>query len=877
MRNTAFLLVTLAAMSVLARDAEFANAPYADASRPVEERVADLVSRMTVNEKCAQIGMLRGRFACSRENGATEVSLATNMVERMRANPFGKVTQMLRPDFFTRRNWDNGLLPHQQAAAVNAIQRIAVEKTRLGIPIWFEDEAPHGLMALGEPVYPTGLGLGSTYDKDLLRRIGEAKGRAAHGRGLACVYAPILDIAHDPRWSRVEECFGEDPTLVTLLGEAETKGIAAEGATSCLKHYVGGGLSEGGHNAAPAHFGPCDLYNAQLRPFRASIRAGAKQVMSTYHSIDGEPCPSSEYLLTDVLRGHLGFRGFVRADAGAIENGWGLGSYNSVSESFAAAINAGGDTDYQRNSIESVGQGWREAYAKGLISDEVLDRAVSRVLRAKFEMGLFEHPYAPEGPIARGELTPPIQDELVLEAARKSLVLLKNDGILPIESGRPSIAVIGPNAGDRIMNQLGDYSYTQRREDVVTVLDGVRKYAPGTVGYEKGCAIRSPDKSGFAAAIDLAKSSDITLLVLGGCSSPFSPDDYDPVNGGVRANTSSDPAKSDKECGEGTDRCTLNYSGVQPDLFREIRKAAKRLVVVLVQGRPLEAEEFVRDADAVLLAWYPGSRGGEAVAEAVFGKYNPGGRLSVSIPHSPGQLPVADDAVFPYRKTYIDGTGDAFLPAGYGLSYTKFAYSDFEMVDRDARGVPKRLAVTVKNTGTRAGDEIVRFYLTARGTGRQRPWRELIDFVRVTLAPGESKRVVGEVREEFVGHYDRNGRFVPPSAKCVYRFSADGCLLPAPTGLKFDREKGFTWVNSEDCVKGAWQRYFRVLVASSKEMLDRDEGDMWDSGELCWQHPDHGNHYLGKPLEPGKTYWWKVKSSLDFVWTEWSAPCALVW
>ena len=849
--------------------------PYKDPSLPVEERVADLVSRMTVNEKCAQIGMLRGRHICSRENGAAEVQLETNIVERMRANPFGKITQMLRSDFFTRRNWDNGVLPSQQAMLVNDIQRIAVEETRLGIPIWFEEEAPHGLMALGEPVYPTGLGLGSTYDKDLVRRIGEAKGRAARGRGLICIYAPILDIARDPRWSRVEECFGEDPTLVTLLGEAETKGITAGGATSCLKHYVGGGLSEGGHNAASAHFGLAELYNYQLRPFRACIKAGAKQVMSTYHDVDGEPCTFSKFLLDDVLRGHLGFMGFVRADAGAIENAWGLGIVNSISESFAGSIYAGCDSDYQRDSIEAVGKGWKEAYAKGLISNEVLDRAVSRVLRAKFEMGLFEHPYAPDGSIARGELTPLTKDALVLEAARKSLVLLKNDGVLPVERGKPSIAVIGPNAGDRIMNQLGDYSCTQRREDVVTVLDGVRMFAPGAVEYEKGCSVRSPDKSGFPAAIALAAKSDITFLVLGGCSSPFSSDDYDPVNGGVRASVSSDPAKSDKECGEGTDRCTLNYSGVQPELFREVRKVARKLVVILIQGRPLEAGEFVENADAVLLAWYPGSRGGQAVAEALFGICNPGGRLSVSIPRGAGQLPVADDSLFPQRRAYIDGSGDAFLPAGFGLSYTTFAYSDFETIERDNRGVPKRLAVTVRNTGSREGDEIVRFYLTARGTKRQRPWRELIDFVRVTLKPGESRRVFGEVREEFVGHYGRDGEFLPPSSSCVYRFSADGCLMPPPTDLAFDHERGFTWRNPDDGIVNTWQRCYRILVSSSKEMLDGDVGDMWDSGDVCWQHSDHGNRYLGKPFEAGKAYWWKVRSAMDFVWTEWS-ECTLV-
>ena len=851
------------AMSAFARDAEFADAPYMNATLPVEERVSDLVSRMTVREKCAQLGMLRGRFACSREAGSDTVVLETNMVERMRANPFGKITQMLRPDFFTRRNWDNGLLPHQQAETVNAIQRIAVEATRLGIPIWFEDEAPHGIMALGEPVYPTGLGLGSTYDKGLMRRIGEAMGRSARAKGLICVLAPILDIARDPRWSRVEECFGEDPTLVALMGEAETAGITAGGATSCLKHYVAGGLSEGGHNGTSVKCGPYGLLNAETRPFRAAIRAGALEIMSTYHDIDGEPCTSSHYLLEDVLRGQLGFRGFVRSDAGAIENGWGHGLFNTIPEAFAAALKAGGDTDYQRNTIELCGAGWREAYDRGLVAEADLDKAVARVLRAKFELGLFEHPYAE--PPTGWKAVPPVEDGLTLEAARKSLVLLKNDGALPLAAPR-RVAVVGPNAGERIMNQLGDYTYTQRREDVVTVLDGVRKLAGGaTVGYARGCAVRDFDRSGFPAAIALAKDSDVTVLVLGGSSSPFSPDDYDPVNGGVRANASSNAAKSDKECGEGTDRCTLNYSGVQLELFREIRAVARKLVVVLIQGRPLEAEELVEKADAVLLAWYPGSRGGEAVAEALYGKVNPGGRLSVSIPRAVGQLPVTDDSRWPKRRAYIDGPSDALLPAGFGLSYTTFAYSDFRTVDADARGVPKRLEVTVTNTGAREGDEVVRFYVTVRGDGRQRPWRELIDFSRVTLKPGESRVVTGEVREEYLGYYDPSGRFVAPDARLVLRFSADGWLLPPPTDLAFDG-KDFSWKNPKDDPR-ATQRFCHVLVASSPEKLAAGIGDIWDSGELCTQR--NATRYTGEKKLAGAHYW-KVRTSMDFVWTRWS-------
>lgn len=718
---------------------------YRNAALPTVERVKDLLSRMTADEKCAQLGNLRG-FRMYDRRGASVV-LAPEAVEGFATNCPGTVYGTLRADWWSGRNWTNGIPPEEAAEVYNALQRLAVEKTRLGIPILFAEEGPHGLMALGEPVYPTGLGLGSAFDADLMRRIGREIGRSRL-RGTHCVYGPILDLARDPRWSRCEECFGEDPELVSQLALAEFEGMREYGLEPCLKHYVGGGNAEGGHNTASVHLGPREFYNCQLRPFRRLIVAGARHLMSTYHDVDGEPCTGSRFLLTDVLRGQLGFDGFVTADGGAMGFLIGRRVASGIPEAAALAVSAGCDGECDEPAVAKCGAWVRQAHAAGLLSGADLDRAVGRLLAMKFDMGLFENPYATEG-------APDFNEgrKLALEAARKSLVLLENRGGLPLAKGL-SVAVVGPNAGGKIMNQLGDYTAPQRHADVVTVLDGIKRFAK-TVFYAKGCGIRSKDKSGFAEAERLAAQADVTVLVLGGSSSPYAGVTQSDALSGATVVTGMEDDDCDKDSGEGTDRSTLGYSGVQEDLFRAVRARAKKLVVVLVQGRPLALDAFAKDADAVLLAWYPGMYGGQAVAEALYGAVNPSGRLPVAIPHSAGQLPVCSDGYAAERPLYIDGPGTAAYPFGYGLSYTTFAYSDFS-VSGDAA------SVTVRNTGARDGDEIVRLYFTVRGSGVRRPNRELLAFARVTLKAGEQKRVSLPFDAELFGSYGRDGRYEPP-------------------------------------------------------------------------------------------------------------------
>ena len=741
--------------------------PYRDAALPTEQRVADLISRMSIEEKCLQLGKLRGFRSYERASDGTIVPNA-DVRELLAKTPVGTIYGVLRADWWTKRDWNTGVVPERYVQAFNAFQKIAVEESRWGIPIFFTEEAPHGLMALGEPVYPTGLGLGSTFDEDLLYRIGLQVG-SSRKRGVHGVKAPILDLARDPRWSRCEECFGEDPELVSMLGAAMFRGLYESGMQPCLKHYVGGGASEGGHNCSPVHMGPMELFNGPLRPFRRCINAGARHLMCTYHDIDGEPCTGSHWLLTEVLRGHLGFRGFVTSDAGATSAPFWYRLCRTDTESRAISLKAGCDIESGYNTLKESGRELLKGVKEGLLTEADLDRALSRLLAVKFDMGLFEHPYVDESEVSPSKLkeNKTKGDALALEAARKSLVLMKNNGTLPLVRKEPTLAVIGPNAGGKIMNQLGDYTAPQLRKDVLTVLDGVEPFAK-SVSYAQGCKIRSKSKAGFAEAENLAAQADVTILVLGGSSSPYGAVDLSDEMAGASIVTGRESDDYDKESGEGTDRCTLGYSGVQEDLFRAIRKKAKKLVVVLIQGRALAVSEIVREADAVLLAWYPGSQGGRAIGEALFGLVNPGGKLPVSLAYSSGQLPVCGDGIVSKRRLYIDGPGDAEFPFGYGLSYTTFAFSDLA-VDLEKGEV----SVCVKNTGTREGDEVVRFYFTAMESQAVRPWRELFDFARVTVLPGETKKVVRKLDVGKFGYYNRLGAFVKPSG--AYTVSVDGC------------------------------------------------------------------------------------------------------
>ncbi len=710
-----------------------------------EARTRELLAAMTVNEKIGQLCKLDG-FR-SYERTADGYALKREFKETVAACPIGSLYGLIRADWWTGKDWNNGVPPEKMTEALNLFQRYILEHSRLGIPLYIAEEAPHGLMALGATVFPTGLGLGSTWDRDLMNRIGRVIGVEARAAGVQTVYAPILDVVREPRWSRSEENYSEDAFLTAAFGREMVRGITSAGVVSTLKHFTGHGSPEGGHNSAPSHLGPIELRNCQLRPFREAIRAGAKSIMSAYSDIDGEPSSGSYHLLTEILREELGFDGFVVSDRGAIPRLKWQRLAEDDAEASALAIKAGCDVDEGCLPMHSAGLA--EAFRRGLIDESDLDRAAGRILKVKFEIGLFEHPYAAGKPV---ELVG-CRDHraTALEASRKAMCLLKNEGILPL-AGIRSLAVIGPNA-DSPMNQLGDYSAPQQREAVVTVLDGLRQEAEAAgveVFYAKGCGIRTPDRSGFAEAVELANRADAVVLALGGCSTKYGSQMVRSETGAAMPEVLP-PEQSEKESGEGTDRASLTYSGVQLELLEALCATGKPVIAVLIQGRPLVLNELLGRAAAVLLAWYPGQFGGRAVAEVLFGKVNPAGRLPVSIPLSEGQLPVFYNPLT-LRSDYVDTPAKPRLPFGYGESFTTFAYSELKVVSR-------RASVTVRNTGTMAGDEVVQFYLTCLKSRIMRPIRELCAFERIHLIPGESRIVEAELTDEALGCYDAQGVF----------------------------------------------------------------------------------------------------------------------
>lgn len=460
----------------------------------IDKKVDNLLNQMTLTEKIGQLCCPIGFNFYDDESYKTLID----------SLPVGGFWAVLRADPWSQKTLETGPDANKSRKIYNEMQRYAVENTRLGIPIYFAEECPHGLMAVGATVYPTGLGLAATWDEELLYSLGEAIGLEAYSRGAKFAYGPVLDIARDPRWSRVEETFGEDPYLSGTLGCAMIRGMQNHvGAT--VKHFAAYGIPEGGHNGAAAQTGPNYLMSDYLSGFEIAVKNGAKSIMTSYNAIDGVPCTSNSWLLKDVLRQQWGFKGVVFSDLGSI---WALHSTHRTAasqlEATAQAINAGVDIDLGGSNY---GKYLKEAVENGLVPIENVDEAVRRVLRFKYEIGLFDDPYI-QIPENNND------NELALKTAQKSIVLLKNDGILPLKRDVKSIAVIGPNA-DNMYNQLGDYTAPQDPDKIVTVLEGIRDRADANtkIIYAKGCSIRDTNDADFESAIKAAKSADVTILV----------------------------------------------------------------------------------------------------------------------------------------------------------------------------------------------------------------------------------------------------------------------------------------------------------------------------------------------------------------------------
>ncbi len=718
---------------------------YQDKSLSPKERTCDLLKHMTINEKIGQCLKLDG-FR-SYEWQGDKFIIKKSFTDFYNQFPAGTMSVLLRADWWTEINWENGIPPHKMREAVMAFQKYAIENSRLGIPLYIMEEAGHGLMALGSTVFPTGLGLGAMWDKNLMYQVGEVIGSEVASTGVQATHGPILDIIRDVRWSRVEENYSEDPYHTEVYAENIVKGLVSQNIVPTLKHFCGHGSPEGGHNSAPTHAGPIEMFNLQLRPFAAAIKAGARSVMSCYNTVDQESITASPYYLTEILRNRMKFDGFVVSDREAIPL---IRKQRFCEEEYMAsamAVKAGCDVD--NGCWEYHSKGLLEALEKGAIGEDDLDVAAGHVLKLKFELGLFDNPFPGSDPIE--VLSCKKHKEIAVEAARKCLTMLKNDGILPLKNVK-KVAVIGPNI-DNIMNQIGDYSAPQKEGEFITVLQGIKNIA---VKYDmeilsaRGCGIRSKDKSGFAEALEIAAKADIIIFVPGGSSTKYGSNLKKTLTGAAISEVLSEE-ESEKESGEGTDRATLHYSGVQMELFRNLCDLGKKIITVAVQGRPLLMEELLEKSSSLVMAWYPGSLGGQAIGEAVFGECNIAGRLPVSLPRSEGQLPIHYNAL-EVRRDYVDMTAKPLLPFGFGLSYSKFEYSELQCHGR-------KVKVKVKNIGEYDGDEVVQCYLTAMTSPVQRPIAELCGFERVFIKVGEVKDVEFNLSDISLGCFDRMGNF----------------------------------------------------------------------------------------------------------------------
>ena len=709
--------------------------PYQDASLPAMNRAADLLSRMTIEEKVGQLVCLMGWDSYERMGNKTIVS--EKFKHEVDSLHVGMYWAVFRADPWTQKTLSNGLSPALAAQTANAMQRYATEHTRLGIPLFLAEEAPHGHMAIGATVFPTGLGMAATWSTDLMQKVGEVIGKEIRLQGGHISYGPVLDLSRDPRWSRVEETMGEDPYLIGEMGAALVKGLGGGdlslpySTVATLKHFIAYGSTEGGQNGARSIVGSRELKQVFLPPFLRVLDAGALSVMTSYNSQDGVPCTSNKSLLSLALPGKWRFKGgFIVSDLFSID---GLkGTHHVVANSQDAgieALTAGVDVDLGGNCYAQL----VDAVKNGRMSESIINQAVIRVLQLKFEMGLFENPFVNEK-----NATKTVNDHdavtIARETAQASITLLKNDGILPL-SKDIKVAVVGPNA-DNVYNMLGDYTAPQAEGKVITPYHGIRAMiGSDKCLYSKGCAIRDSDDSDIPAAVAVAQQADVVIAVVGGSSARDFKTSYENTG----AANAEQPNVSDMESGEGFDRATLDLLGRQNELLEALKATGKPLVVIYIEGRPLNKNWADENADALLTAYYPGEQGGNAIADVLFGDYNPSGRLPVSTPRHVGQLPVYYNKPLPKAHDYVEMSALPLYPFGYGLSYTSFDYSELTITQNHDGSVDASFKVT--NTGQRHGEEVVQLYLHQRIASVVQPERQLKAFKRIYLKAGESQSV----------------------------------------------------------------------------------------------------------------------------------------
>lgn len=716
---------------------------YKDPSLSIDIRLSDLLSRMTLEEKVGQLLCPLGWEMY--EIHGSEVHPSGKFKQLIKERNVGMLWATYRADPWTKKTLANGLNSEMAAKAGNALQKYVMENTRLGIPMFLAEEAPHGHMAIGATVFPTGIGMAATWSPELVKEVGQVIAKEIRSQGGHISYGPVLDLTRDPRWSRVEETFGEDPVLSGILGASMVDGLGGGNLSqkyatiATLKHFLAYAVPEGGQNGNYASVGIRDLHQNFLPPFRKAIDAGALSVMTSYNSIDGIPCTSNHYLLTQLLRNEWKFRGFVVSDLYSIE-GIHESHFVAPTKENAAiqSVTAGVDVDLGGDAYTNL----CHAVQSGQMDKTVIDTAVCRVLRMKFEMGLFEHPYV-DPKIAAKTVRRKEHIELARKIAQSSITLLKNENsILPLSKTINKVAVIGPNADNRY-NMLGDYTAPQEDSNVKTVLDGIlTKLSPFRVEYVRGCAIRDTTVNEIEQAIKAARRSEVVIVVVGGSSARDFKTSYKETGAAV----AEEGSVSDMECGEGFDRASLSLLGRQQELLESLQKTGKPLIVVYIEGRPLEKNWASEYADALLTAYYPGQEGGNAIADVLFGDYNPSGRLPISVPRSVGQIPVYYNKKAPRNHDYVEVSSSPLYSFGYGMSYTTFEYSDLQVVQKSARCF--EVSFKVKNTGKYDGEEVSQLYMRDEYASVVQPMKQLKHFERFHLKKGEEKKVTFVLTEE---------------------------------------------------------------------------------------------------------------------------------
>ena len=744
--------------------------------RDIRKAVNSVVKSMTLEEKVGQLLCPMG-WPMYEKIYPDSVTLSASGLEFIKERHGGWLWATFRADPWTQKTLETGLSPVEAAHVSDACMDIVNKFGTPGLYMGFFEEAPHGVMAIGTTVFPTGIGQAASWNPILQERIGEGISDEMRCLGASVALGPVIDLARDPRWSRVEETYGEDPFLTGEMAAAMVKGIGFR-SIATLKHFIAYGNPQGGHNGNPVSIGQVELRESYLPPFKRAIEAGARVLMTAYNSIDGIPATSHEALLTGVLRDEWGFEGLVISDLGSID---GLATTHHIAtdrkEAAELALKAGVDIDLGAGCYPLL----VESVLEGRISERLVDRAVKRVVRLKmFRNGCFSGASFPGISFIDRFVHSPHAVSVALQSALESVTLLENNGVLPL---KPStrIALVGPNA-DNVYNQLGDYTAPQAEGKVVTMLDGLR--ARGVdVRYAKGCAIRDTRENGIAEAVRVARSADVVVAVVGGSSARDFRTSYEETGAAV----TEEAAVSDMEAGEGFDRSSLDLLGLQPDLLKALKATGKPLVVVYIEGRPLDKRWAKDNADALLTLWYPGEQGGTALAHVLFGDYNPAGRLPISVPRDAGQLPVYYNQRIPRGHDYVEQPASPLYPFGYGLSYTTFSYGDLRlatgsdassvMPGSDRASVPtegQRVSlverhdssshssaqgkkvlpraghddsgnlfaiIDVTNTGDRDGEEVVQLYLIDEIASTVRPRKQLCGFARVAIPAGETRTI----------------------------------------------------------------------------------------------------------------------------------------